>query len=188
MGIFTAYSWVPLAILFMSLREVKVKNSILCWGRVDRLKWHSERDCRDSSRLSTLRSSDAISSSSASFFAPEIGACGVLGVKGLWLASVVAGLWCDAKRQCDRSSEMERERERDRERERERLKCVCVCVCVCVCTWKDQQLVVWIWRNDWYVVVTQERNTTAAAPCVACMFACVCILVFFVASLGPFLY
>lgn len=75
---------------------------------------------------------DTISSLSTSFFAPKIGA--THGVKGLWLASVVAGLRRDTERECERSSE----------RAQEKVRCVSVCVFFCECVWKDQQLVGWI--------------------------------------------
>lgn len=47
-----------------------------------------------------------------------------LGVKGLRLASVIAGLRCDVERECDRC--------RESPRESEVTLCMCVYVCVCV--------------------------------------------------------
>lgn len=67
-----------------------------------------------------LKLTDAISGFSPSFFAPKIGACVGLGVKGLRLASVIAGLRCDVERECDRCRESPRESE------------VTLCICVCV--------------------------------------------------------
>jgi len=58
-----------------------------------------------------LQSSDALSSLCNSFFAPKIGACVGLGVKGLRLASVVTGFRCEAERECDRSKKRERNSE-----------------------------------------------------------------------------
>lgn len=51
-------------------------------------------------------------------------------------------------------------------------------MCVCVFAWKFQQLVVWIWKNDWHVVVTQDWDTAAAeASAAAAVHVSVCVCV-----------